>query len=266
MEKPLEEQLAEIRRENEELRRALEECRSACQRTEQDLVRTLEEGRAATEDMQHLIYAVSHDLRAPLRAIASYTQLLQRQYAADPEAKELSDFASEGVKEMNSLIEDLLKYSRAGNSPRRSNVSLNSVVQWSLMNLQPVLRETGGEVRYRDLPTAYIDESQFVQVFQQLFTNSLNFRSEVAPQIEVKSDEDEAAYVISVRDNGIGIDPQYLETVFQPFKRLQPKTTIPGHGLGLPTSRKIVRAHGGRMWAESAGKGQGSTFKFTLPF
>jgi light-regulated signal transduction histidine kinase (bacteriophytochrome) len=134
------------------------------------------------------------------------------------------------------------------------------------MNLQPLLRESGGQIRCRELPTAYIDDSQFVQVFQQLFTNALNFRSEAIPEIEVTAEEDEDAHVVSVRDNGLGIDSQYLELVFQPFKRLQGKTVVPGHGLGLPTIRKIVRAHGGRIWAESAGKGHGSTFKFTLPF
>jgi signal transduction histidine kinase len=200
-----------------------------------------------------------------LRAIASYTQLLQRQYASDPEANELSTFAAQGVKDMNTLIEDLLKYSRAGNSPRRTNISLQSVVQWAVLNMQPVLRAAGGEILFQNLPEMNIDESQFVQVFQQLFSNALNFRGVDAPRIEVTAEDDEDGYVISVRDNGVGIDPQYLETVFLPFKRLQGKN-IPGNGLGLSVCRKIVRAHGGRIWAESTGKGQGTTVKFTVPF
>src|ERR1700756_1538954 len=162
MDKSLEQQLEDARRESEELRRALEDCRSACQRAEQDLERSLEEGRIATDDMQHLIYAVSHDLRAPLRAIATYTQLLERQYASDPEASELSAFAAQGVKEMNGLIEDLLRYSRAGNTPRRTTVSLDLVVQWAKMNLQGLLGETGAEIAYSDLPEVKVDESQFV--------------------------------------------------------------------------------------------------------
>lgn len=261
----LEDQLAAVRRENEQLRSALEECQSTRQRVEQDLARSLEEARAATEDMQHLIYAVSHDLRTPLRAIASYTQLLQRQYASDPEATELTAFAAEGVKEMNTLIEDLLKYSRAGNSPRRTNVNLTSIVQWAVMNVQPALRSAGGEIVYEDLPELNVDESQFVQLFQQLFSNAITFRGENAPRIQVTVEEGDDAHTISVRDNGVGIEPQHLETVFMPFKRLHGKT-IPGNGLGLPTCRKIVRAHGGRIWAESAGTGQGSAFKFTIPF
>ena len=265
MEKSLDEQLAEAHRENQSLQRALEECRSARQKAEQDLERSHEEARAATQDMQHLIYAVSHDLRTPLRTIASYTQLLQQQYASNAEASELSTFAAQGVREMNSLIEDLLKYSRAGNSPRRSNVGLASILQWAVMNVQPALRETAGEIVFQDLPEVNVDESQFVQLFQQLFTNAITYRGENPPRIEVTAEETDDAHVISVRDSGIGIDPEYLETVFLPFKRLQGKN-IPGNGLGLALCRKIIRAHGGRIWAESAGKGHGAMFKFTVPF
>ena len=265
MDKSLEEQLAEARRENDQLRRTLDECLSTRQKVEEDLERTHQEARAATEDMQHLIYAVSHDLRTPLRAIASYTQLLQRQYASDPEATELTAFAAQGVKEMNSLIEDLLRYSRAGNSPRRSNVSLASIVQWAVMNIEAPLRSANGEIVYDDLPELNVDESQFVQLFQQLFSNAITFRGDQPPRIQVSAEEGDDAHTISVRDNGVGIDPQHLETVFMPFKRLQGKT-IPGNGLGLSTCRKIVRAHGDRIWAESEGKGQGAIFKFTVPF
>lgn len=265
MERSLEEQLAEARQENERLRQALDDCSSARQKAEQDLERSHEEARAATEDMQHLIYGVGHDLRTPLRAIAGYTQLLERQYASDPNAKELATFAAQGVREMNTLIEDLLKYSRAGNSPRPTYVSLNSVVQWAVMNVQHLLGEMRGEVVFHDLPELNIDESQFVQLFQQLFTNALTFRSEAPPHVEVTAEESEEGYIIAVRDNGSGIDRQYLETVFMPFKRLQGKK-VPGNGLGLAVCRKIIRAHGGRIWAESGGKGQGTTFKFTVPF
>ena len=264
MVKSVEEQLQEAHRENDELRRALEDCRSACRRAEQDLERTREEGRVAHEDMQHLIYAVSHDLRTPLRAIASYTQLLQQQYASDPDASELSNFAIDGVREMNALIEDLLKFSRAGNSPRRTHIGLNSIIQWAKVNVQPVLRETGGEIIHGDLPQMYVDESQFVHLFHQLFTNSLKFRSDAPPRVQVMAKETDDAHAVCVIDNGIGIEQEHLETIFQPFKRL--RGDIPGHGLGLPICRKIVGAHGGRIWAESGGKGQGASFRFTVPF
>jgi signal transduction histidine kinase len=264
MDKSVEEQLEEARRENEQLRRALEQCRSACQRVEQDLERTLEEGRAATEDMQHLIYAVSHDLRTPLRAIAGYTQLLQRQYASNPDTSELTSYVDAGVREMNTLIEDLLRFSRAGNSPRRTHIGLDSIIKWAKLNVEPVLHETGGEIVYGELPEMYVDESQFVQVFHQLFTNSLKFRSPAPPRVQVLAEQTDEGHAVSVLDNGIGVEPQHLETIFQPFKRLDSK--IPGHGLGLSTCRKIVRAHGGRIWAESAGRGHGTSFRFTIPF
>lgn len=265
MEQTQDTELARLRQENEQLRQALENCRSACQRAEQDLERSLEEGRAATQDMQHLIYAVSHDLRTPLRAIASYTQLLQQQYAADPDAAELSAFAAQGVKEMNTLIEDLLKYSRAGNTPRRSRVSLDTLMQWVVMNVQPKLTETGGELVFADLPEVHVDESQMVQLLQQLVVNALTFRSEAPPRIEIIAEESDEALTVSVCDNGMGMDPQYLELVFQPFKRLGGRE-FPGNGLGLPMCKKIIKAHGGRIWAESDGKGKGATFRFTLPY
>lgn len=264
MDNSSEEQLSEARRENEELRKALAACRIAREQVELDLERSHEEARAATEDMQHLIYAVSHDLRTPLRAIASYTELLQRQYGADAEASELSAYAAEGVKEMNTLIEDLLKYSRAGNSPRRTNIGLSLIAQWAIANVQSAWRLAGGEIKCEDLPRVNIDESQFVQVFQHLFSNALKFRSDAPPRVQITFEEGDDAFTVSVRDNGLGIDPSYLETVFLPFKRLQGKD-VPGNGLGLSVCRKIVRAHGGRIWAESAGKGHGSTFKFTIP-
>lgn len=265
MDQPQASEIDRLRAENEQLRQELANIRSAYERVEQDLARSLEEGRAATQDMQHLIYAVSHDLRTPLRAIASYTQLLQRQSAADPEAAELSTYAAQGVKEMNTLIEDLLKYSRAGNAPRRSNVSLGALIQWVRLNLDKKLNETGGQIIHGDLPDLNVDESQFVQLLQQLFLNALMFRNEGQPVIEVAVEEGDDSWIISVRDNGPGIEQQYLDLVFQPFKRLASRE-IAGNGLGLPTCRKIVKAHGGRIWAESAGKGQGATFRFTVPF
>ncbi len=223
----------------------------------------LAEALRENADLQHLLYAAAHDLKQPLRTIGNYAQLLQRQYAQSPQPNELTSFIVGAVNEMNTLIEDLLKYSRAGNSPRRTTVKLNSVVQWALMNLQNAVRECNAQITYSDLPELSIDESQFVQVFQQLFSNSLKFRSSETPRIEVAADENEEAYTISVIDNGQGIEPRFHEQVFQPLKRLHGKQ-IPGSGLGLALCRKIVQAHGGRIWVESDGQ-HGSVFKLTIP-
>lgn len=243
-----EEELAVARREIEDLKLALETCSARAQ--------------SVTEEMQHFVYAVSHDLRQPLRTISSFAQLVKRQHATDAETSELTSLIADAVKEMNTLIEELLKYSRINTSPARTMVNLTAIVQWAWFNLQAPVHESGAQISYHDLPELPVDESQFVELFQQLFSNSLKFRSAEAPKIEVRAEENEG-YAISVRDNGIGIDPKYRDLVFAPFKRLHGKE-IPGVGLGLAVCRKIARAHGGEIWLESE-IGQGSVFKIALP-
>ncbi len=244
-----EEQLAEARREIEELKHALEECSAKAQ--------------SATEEMQHFIYAVSHDLRQPLRSVSSFAQLLQRQHAGDQQASEMTSSIIDGAREMNALIEDLLKYSRISTSPKRTLMNLKALAQWAWLSLQAQANECQAEIRYGNLPEVAVDESQFVQLFQQLLSNCLKFRSAEPPRIDVTAEEDAHAYTICVRDNGSGIEPKYQEMVFTPFKRLHGRE-VPGTGLGLSICRKIVRAHGGRMWVESDGS-HGSAFKFTVP-
>lgn len=257
-------QLADAVRQNEELKKALEECSTVQQRLERELELTVEKAQSAAEDMQHFIYAVSHDLRTPLRSVASYAKLLQRQYTDNQETSELTAFIVDGAAEMNTLIEDLLKYSRTGSSPRRTTVNLGAVVRFSLMNLQPQIRETGAAITVGELPELSVDESQCMQLFQQIIANALKFRGAETPKIEVTAEEQGDHCVFSISDNGPGIEPKYHETVFVPFKRLHSKE-VPGTGLGLAICTKIVKAHGGKIWVESDGQ-RGSTFKFTLPF
>ena len=260
----IDEQLAAAFREVERLRQALANCAAARETAERELTRNAAASESATEEMQHFIYAVSHDLRQPLRTILSFAQLLGRHPAADKETRELTASIVEGASDMNTLIEDLLRYSRINNSPIRTTVGLNSVVQWAWLNLQSLARETGAQLMAGDLPELAIEESQFVQLFQELFTNSLRFRTAEPPTIEVSAEEEGDGYTISVRDNGRGIDPKYHETVFAPLKRLHGRE-VPGTGLGLAICRKIVRAHGGRIWVESDGQ-HGAAFRFTVPF
>jgi len=250
---PFEEQLAQALRENAELRKGLEESE-----------RALAASQAAADELQRFFYAATHDLRQPLRTIACYAQLLQKQYALDESTSELTAFIAGSAHEMNTLIDDLLKYSRTGESLRRSMVNLASVVQWAMMNLQTAIRECGAQIVYEDLPELPIDESLFVQVFQHLFSNALKFRSAETPRIEITAQEEAQACTISVRDNGQGIEPRFQEQVFQPFKRLHGKQ-IPGSGLGLALCRKIIEVHGGKIRIESDGE-HGSVFRFTVPF
>lgn len=247
-----EEQLAQATRENEELKRALQEANAKA-----------EAAQATASEMEHLIYAVSHDFRTPLRSMSSYAQLLERQYALSEEAREMTGFIVKGVNDLRLLVEDTLKYSRIKPAPERRNLPLTPIVQWAVLNLRNAIQEAGAKVEFGELPEAFINESQFVQLFEQLIGNALKFRTENPPVIAITAEESAEGQLISVRDNGIGIEAKYHETVFAPFKRLQGRE-VPGTGLGLAICRKIVRAHGGRIWVESDGS-NGSTFRFTIP-
>jgi light-regulated signal transduction histidine kinase (bacteriophytochrome) len=254
--KQLEQQLAEARREIADLREALSKAEEECSTA-------LEAARSANAELQQFSYAASHDLKEPLRSVSTYAQLLQRHYAGHQHATEFTSFIVDGVNRMNTLIDSLLTYSRTGAPVRRTAVNLNSVVQWALLNLERSVRESGAQVVFSDLPVVSVDESQMVQLFQNLLSNSLKYRSGEVPRVEVSSQETEGAHTISVRDNGIGIEPAYQKQIFTAFKRLHGRE-VPGTGLGLALCRKIVEGHGGRIWVESDGK-QGSTFNFTLP-
>jgi light-regulated signal transduction histidine kinase (bacteriophytochrome) len=223
-----------------------------------------EETKAAVEEIERLVYAVSHDLRQPLRSILSYAELLRRQCALDQGAMEMTGFIVDAANEMKALIEDLLTYSRIKTSPERTVVSLNSVVQPVLLKMQNTIRDAGAQITCVDLPEAAVDEAQFGQLFEQLFTNAIRFRSADPPRIDVSAEEEPEGYLVRVRDNARGIEPKYHEDIFVPFKRLHGRE-VPGTGLGLALCRKIVRAHGGKIWVESEGS-QGSVFKFTVPF
>ncbi len=260
---PSDEQAAQSLRQNAELKDALSE-NAELKEAVREMESRVADANAAAEEVEHLVYAISHDFRTPLRTIASYAQLLERQYSSDQETREMTAFIVKGVNDMKVLIEDVLKYSRIRQSPPRMMVALRSVVQWAALNLDKAIQDTGARVNCGDLPEVAINESQFVQLFEQLFANSLKFRSAHAPLIQVTAEEGPQAYLISVRDNGVGIDPKYHDAVFAPFKRLYGKE-VPGTGLGLAICRKIVRAHGGKIWVESDG-GEGALFRFTIPF
>lgn len=243
--------------EKEKLKTALADC-------EARLAQAAAAEKAARDELNQFVYAASHDLQEPLRAISAYTQLLQRKYGDDPESAELTGFVLEGAHRMHSLIGSLLAYSRTSAKPRRMPMSLAVVVQWATANLAGEIREAGAEIVVRDLPEASIDESQFVQLFQNLLSNALKFRAAQPPRIEISAEEDENGHIVSVRDNGPGIAPKYHAQVFEVFRRLHGKS-IPGDGIGLALCRRIVQAHGGRIWVESEGAG-GTVFKFTVPF
>lgn len=237
-------------------------------KTELALEQSIRALKSANEELQQFAYAASHDLQEPLRTISSYAQLLARHCVQDDESKEFTSFIVEAVQRMNVLIQDLLAYSRVGasqNSRRRVPVQLGGVLQWTLLNLQQSIAEQNGEVTYDELPEVIADEMQLVQLFQNLISNALKYRSEHPPKIHVSAEPRQDEWLISVVDNGVGIDPKYHHQVFGVFKRLHGRN-IPGTGIGLALCRKILEGHDGKIWVESDGiAGKGSRFCFTLP-
>ena len=221
------------------------------------------DAQASREELQYFVYAASHDLQQPLRAIGTHAQLLQRQFPDNAEAKEFIDVILDGATQMNTLITDLLKYSRTGSAANQKSMHLHASVQWALFNLAKAIEQSGAKVTLRDLPEVFADETQLATVFEHIVSNAIKYRGGDPPQVEIASGVDGDFHLISVQDNGVGIKSEYHEKVFEPFKRLHSKD-IPGSGLGLSICRKIVRAHGGKIWVESDGA-SGSLVKFTIP-
>lgn len=223
--------------------------------------------KQSNDDLQQFAFVVSHDLQQPLRMVTSYSQLLLRrcQGELDDDAREYIDFIIDGARRMAALIQDLLAFSRLGFGEMKppGRIELSSIVEWALMNLQVAVQESGAKVIYGELPVVSVDQTQMVQVFQNLIGNALKYRSASPPEITIHADRKDGDWVIGVRDNGAGFDPVYAEQVFGVFKRLHGRD-YPGTGIGLAICRRIVERHGGRIWATSS-IGAGSTFLFTLP-
>jgi PAS domain S-box-containing protein len=236
-------------------------------RAEESLKQRAEELARSNEELQQFAYVASHDLQEPLRMVASYTQLLGRRYKGrlDADADEFIRYAVDGVNRMQRLIQDLLAYSRVGTRGREPwPVDAGRALQRATANLEASIRETRATVRSGPLPPVLADETQLAQVFQNLVGNALKFHGEAPPHVEVAGVLQGAEVRFTVRDRGIGIDPQYFDRIFIIFQRLHGKEEYPGTGIGLAICKKIIERHGGRIGVESH-PGQGTTFWFTLP-
>lgn len=223
----------------------------------------------ASRDLQQFAYAVSHDLQEPLRMVASYTQLLSSRYTntLDKDADEFLAFAHDGAVRMGRLIDDLLAFSRIdARVAAYEKVDTEVPFAGAVANLRVAIQEAAANVTHEPLPTLEADPSQLLQLFQNLIGNAIKFRGKEPPMIHVRAEKDGRMWKFSIRDNGIGIAPEYHEKVFVIFQRLHLRSEYPGNGIGLAVCRRIVERHGGKMWVESRGvPGEGSTFWFTLP-
>ncbi len=226
-----------------------------------------QELKRSNEDLELFAFAASHDLQEPLRTITSFATLLDRTAAPKLTGKEQECLKRivDGSLRMRALIDDLLTYSQVGRKPDSFYmVELNSVLGWALENLRDRITQSECRVTSAQLPTVIGDEAQLAQVLQNLIGNSIKYaRSGVKPLVHVSAAREGQEWVIAIADNGIGIDVHHQKLIFSAFKRLHGKE-IPGTGLGLAVCRKVVEAHGGRLWVEST-VGEGSTFLFTLP-
>ncbi len=218
-------------------------------------------------DLEQFAYLTSHDLQEPLRMVSSFTQLLERRYRGqlDERADDYIHYITEGAQRMQRLINDLLAYSRVGSRGRPfAALEFETIVEQVADNLQIAIEETGATLSHDPLPRVYGDEIQLVQLMQNLVGNAIKFRSANPPQIHVSAHPEGKEWIISVRDNGIGIEPQYFERIFVLFQRLHLPEEYPGTGIGLAICKRIIERHNGRIWVDSV-PGQGSTFYFSLP-
>jgi PAS domain S-box-containing protein len=252
---------------DDELKRHRDHLEELVQERTRELAEAVKNLERSNVELEQFAYVASHDLQEPLRMVSSYTQLLAQRYEGqlDEKAKKYIDYAVDGSVRMQRLINDLLTYSRIstrGKSPQPTDS--HTVLGEALRNLQAAIEESGAMVTNDDLPTVRVDPSQLLQVFQNLIANAIKFRGECPPRIHVAAQDQGREWLLSVRDNGIGIDPQFADKLFVIFRRLHTRQDYPGTGIGLAICKRIVERHGGRIWVDSE-LGKGSTFYLTIP-
>jgi PAS domain S-box-containing protein len=236
------------------------------QLAEERMRQQTDELERSNRELQEFAYVASHDLQEPLQMVSNHVQLLSRRYRGrlDQDADEFIDFALEGTSRLKGLISDLLTYSRAGARGKEfAPMEMEGIFSRVMETYQAIVEDCKGSITHDDLPVVLGDDEQMVQVLQNLIDNSIKFRSKEPPNIHVGARELSERWLFFVRDNGIGIDPQYTERVFVIFQRLHSRDVYPGNGIGLAICRKIIERHGGHIWVDSE-PGKGATFYFTL--
>jgi len=235
-------------------------------RREQRLEELVGRLETSNERLEQFAYAASHDLQEPLRMVSSYLQLIEQRYgdALDEDGEEFLEYAVDGAERMRDMIDGLLKYSRVETrGDPLEPVELDAVFQNVLEDLQMRVDESDAEISAEPLPRVEGDAGQLRQVFQNLVKNAIEYSGDEPPRIRVSAERDGPEWIVSVRDEGIGIEPEYRERVFEVFERLHDSGDYSSTGVGLALCERIIERHGGRIWVESE-PGKGSTFHFTV--
>ena len=237
-------------------------------RAEKKLYKTMKDLERSNAELEQFAYIASHDLQEPLRSVASFTQLLQQRYKdkLDEDANEFIKFAVDGATRMQSLIQDLLLLSRVGTRGEPfKETDMNIILNYVIENITQSIKDTNAKITNDPLPVIFADDSQMIQLLQNLILNAIKFHGDEPPHIHISAKAKAKDWVFSVKDNGIGIDSKYFEKIFVVFQRLHKGGEYEGTGIGLAVCKKIAQRHGGKIWVESAGKNKGSTFIVKLP-
>lgn len=251
---------ASLRQLNEQLEAKVQERTSELKEANTNLLHS-------NRELEQFAYVASHDLQEPLRAVNSYAQLIVRKYQGNLDAKadKYLAYIMDGATRMQQLIDDLLSFSRVGTRGKfLEPTDGEAVLSQVLDNLQIAIAENHAVVTHDPLPTIMGDEIQLIQLLQNLIGNAIKFRREQPPNVHVSAEPRENEWIFSVRDNGIGMEPEYFDRIFMIFQRLHSRSEYPGTGIGLAICKKIVERHGGRIWLEST-PGVSTTFFFTIP-
>ncbi|HEY2190917.1 MAG TPA: ATP-binding protein [Actinomycetospora sp.] len=260
-------EITALGRDVEAMRRALVAEMAGIEAARHELEEAGRELERSNSDLEQFAYVASHDLQEPLRKVTSFCQLLHRRYSGqlDERADQYIEFAVDGAKRMQVLINDLLAFSRVGRSEGNAEVvDTGAVLDHAVENLSGTLEESDGEITHDRLPRVRAEPVLLTTVFQNLLGNALKFRGDAPPRVHVSADRDGRRWLLRFSDNGLGIEPEYADRIFTIFQRLHPKSAYPGTGIGLAMCRKIVEHHGGSIWLEETA-GPGSTFVVALP-
>jgi PAS domain S-box-containing protein len=263
LEELVQKRTVELEAANVQLQREITERKIA----DETLRYTAAELARSNRDLEQFAYVASHDLQEPLRAVSGYIQLLQQRYTDKLDEKALQYIAGavDGAARMQRLITDLLAFSRVGTRERIvESTDLSAALASAMENLKVSIQEAHARITSDALPRLPVDSTQIEQLFQNLISNAVKFRSKQAPEIHIGANHRPGEWVFSVRDNGIGISSQYAERIFMIFQRLHTRRNYPGTGIGLAICKKIVERHGGKIWVDPSPE-KGSIFHFTIP-